>query len=175
MSSPPSTCSSCWTPASSTAEVLVRHARSESELGDSLHRFMSAVLGNRLQDLKSEYTQGIPGMDQLVWAVYERRNSPQDRTEAIEKLLSTLSLISDLDDEMKHFTTPNIPTRSGGSRARASGNRIFGFMIWCLQSWTQGVLRRAAGRWLFWRRCRFGGFCGILLKNSAMMNWSCTL
>ena len=64
--------------------MLVRHARSESELGDRLHRFLSAVLGNRLRYLKLEYTQGIPGMDQLVRAVYERRNSPQDRTEAIE-------------------------------------------------------------------------------------------
>ena len=153
MSSPPSTCRSCWTPSSSTAEGQVRHARSESasERGDSLHRFLSAVLGNRLQDLKSEYTQGIPGMDQPVQAVYQslRRNSPHDRTEAIDSLLARLSLISDLDDEMRARHTPNIPTRSGGSRARASGNRIFGFMIWCLQSWTQGALRRAAGHWLF--------------------------
>ena len=94
-------------------EVLVRHARSESERGDSLHRFVSAVLGNRLQDLKSEYTQGIPGMDQPVQAVYQslRRNSPQDRTEAIDSLLGRLSVISDLDDEMRARHYPQHPNK----------------------------------------------------------------
>ena len=136
------------------------HARSESELGDRLHRFLSAVLGNRLRNLKLEYTQGIPGMDQLVRAVYERRNSPQDRTEAIEKLLSTLSLISNLDDEMRALHYPQHPNKEWWIQGKGEWEsyfRLYDLVFAELDAgrfaqscWALAVLETLSFWWILW-------------------------
>ena len=159
-----STCSSCWTPSSSTAEVLVRHARSDSERGDSLHRelfgFLSAVLRKRLQDLTSEYAQGIPRMDQPVQAVYERGNSPQDRTEAIDSLLGRLSVISDLDDETRARHYPQHPNKEWWIQGKGEWEsyfRLYDLVFAELDAgrfaqscWALAVLETRSFWWILW-------------------------
>ena len=76
-------------------------------------------------DAASECAEGISGMNQLVQAVYERRNSPQDRAEAIEKLLSTMSVISDLDDDTRSFHNPPNPNKEWCMEAKGEWESYF--------------------------------------------------
>ena len=147
--------------------MLVRQARSDSERGDSLHRelfgFLSAVLRKRLQDLTSEYAQGIPGMDQLVQAVYERGNSPQDRTEAIENLLSRMSVIGYLDDDLRSHHYPLHPNKEWWIQAKGEWESYFRlydlvFAGWsgldagrfAQSCWALAVLETRSFWWILW-------------------------